>query len=66
MGVAFYMNVVTEWTEQGRIPDRAIRFLIRTLLKARLKKEGSLNFSDRLNALYLPRPTPTRTRRACR
>ena len=53
MGVAFYMNVVTEWAEQGRIPDRAIRFLIRTLLKARLKKEGSLNFSDRLNALFI-------------
>ena len=47
------MNVVTEWAEQGRIPDRAIRFLIRTLLKARLKKEGSLNFSDRLNALFI-------------
>ena len=46
------MKVVTEWAEQGRLPDRAVRFLIRTLLKARLKKEGSLTFSDRLNALF--------------
>ena len=38
--------------EQGLLPDRAVRFLIRTLLKARLKKEGNLNYSDRLNALF--------------
>ena len=46
------MDVVTQWAEQGRLPDRAVRFLIRTLLKARLKKEGSLTYSDRLNALF--------------
>ena len=46
------MNVITQWAEQGRLSDRAVRFLIRTLLKARLKKEGNLTFSDRLNALF--------------
>ena len=46
------MNVITQWAEQGYLPDRIIRFMIRMLLQARLKKEGSLAFSERLNALY--------------
>ena len=46
------MNVITQWAEQGRLPDRTIRFMIRTLLRARLKKEGHLPFSERLSALY--------------
>ena len=46
------MKLVTQWAEEGRIPDRIARFLIRTLLKARLKKEGSLTYSNRLNALF--------------
>jgi cyclopropane-fatty-acyl-phospholipid synthase len=46
------MNMITQWAEQGYLPDRIIRFMIRMLLQARLKKEGSLAFSERLNALY--------------
>ena len=46
------MDTIIRWAEQGIIPDYLIRILIRTLLRARLKKEGTLAFHNRLADLH--------------
>lgn len=45
------IHTIIRWAELGRLPDFIIRQLIRTLLRARLRQEGTLPFHDRLATL---------------